>query len=371
MRAVPTEMVRPGMILARTVYLDGVPYLREGVELKPTYIDHFRGIGVLSLFVKDDFPGLIEIEDMLAEGTRLAAFEAVKATMIQARTGFPLEPDACLGMAQRIIDEILNDPQVLIHLADVRALNDYTFAHSVSVCTLATLLGVHRGLNRIDLHQLAVGALLHDIGKMFIAEEIWNKQKPLTPQERARMKEHTTLGFAALRKAPGLSLLAAHIAYQHHERYDGQGYPRGLMGEEIHIFGRITAVADVYDALTTDRVYRPAWTPLQAAEHLAHGRATLFDGAVVNTFLRRVALYPVGSRVRLNTGEVGIVVHVRKEAPSKPIVKLLGRPDGDLSDLVAAAEISVTDVISDQGALPAAGGAIVTGASNRSNSQVM
>ncbi|HEX6972218.1 MAG TPA: HD-GYP domain-containing protein [Limnochordia bacterium] len=348
MRAIPVSMVKPGMRLGRTIFVDGQPYLRRGAEIRASYLVHLERQGITSLYILDDIEEVQDLDEALGEETRTRAFQAVKEAMTQARTGAALNPDAIFGAASRIIDDILQQRDVLVHLTDIRALNDYTFAHSVSVCALSVVLGVHRGLSPGELRDLAVGALLHDIGKVRISEEIWNKPGPLTPDEFELVKRHPTYGFEILRRHPEFSVLSAHIAYQHHERENGSGYPRGLSGDEIHTFARITAVTDVYDALTSQqRPYHQPHSPIEAAEFLASGRGELFDAATVNTFLRRIALYPPGSWVRLTNGEVGVVVEVRKDAPALPRVKMIERPTQEVIDLALAPQLKVAEVLSD------------------------
>ena len=212
-------------------------------------------------------------------------------------------------------------------------------------------------LNRLRLRELAVGALMHDLGKIIIPAEVLNKPGPLTAAEFEQVKQHSYQGFEILRQQGEIGLLSAHVALQHHERIDGTGYPRGLAGTDIHEYGRIVAVADVYDALVSDRAYRPRYLPHQAAEILVEESHTTLDDQVVRCFLRKVAFYPVGTVVRLSTGVIGVVVDVNQPMTVRPVVRILYDAEGNsLSelyevDLTKDSHISIIEVVSDEARL--------------------
>jgi HD-GYP domain-containing protein (c-di-GMP phosphodiesterase class II) len=226
-----------------------------------------------------------------------------------------------------IIDELLTNPKVLVNLTDIRSHDNYTFAHCTNVCVLSVLTGITLGLNQLQLKELGVGAILHDIGKITISKNILNKPAKLTDDEFALVKEHSTSGFELTRKIEGISTLSAHIPFQHHEKVDGTGYPRGLKGKEIHLYAKIAAVADVFDALVADRVYRHAFSTHEASEVIAHGANVYFDKTITHAFLKNIAIFPIGSLVRLNTGEIAVVVDVNRELHTRPIVKIISGPD--------------------------------------------
>ncbi|MBC7076240.1 MAG: HD-GYP domain-containing protein, partial [Syntrophomonadaceae bacterium] len=218
---------------------------------------------------------------------------------------------------------LLSNRDILIHMSDIRTFDDYTFAHSVNVCILSLITGITLGYDDLKLRDLGIGALLHDIGKTKIDKEILNKPDDLTKEEFNEIKKHTVYGFKILRQYDDIPLLSAHIAYQHHERWDGQGYPRGLSDKNIHEYARIVAVADVYDALLADRPYRPSYTVNQAITILKRMSGIYLDANCVDSLIANIAIYPIGSVIELNTGEIGVVVDVNKKAPSKPVVKII------------------------------------------------
>ncbi|MCR4398626.1 MAG: HD-GYP domain-containing protein, partial [Firmicutes bacterium] len=208
-------------------------------------------------------------------------------------------------------------------IATLRSLDEYTFVHSLNVSVLALVIGVESGLGRKGLIELGVGALLHDVGKAIVPVNLLNKPDELTDQEMAIMKLHTIEGFQILRSQPGVSLLSAHVAFQHHERMDGLGYPRGLTGDEIHCYARMTAVADVMDALTAPRPYRRGLLPDQARNLVASLGGSHLDGVYVSILVNRVSVFPAGTVVRLASGEVGIIARQSPSDPARPVVRVL------------------------------------------------
>ncbi len=233
-----------------------------------------------------------------------------------------------------MVDEVCANRNLLIHLTDIRAYDDYTFIHSVSVSILAVFAGIGLGYGESKLKELALGGLLHDVGKMFVPKEILNKPAKLTEDEMEIMKGHSLLGFELLRKNPEVSLLVAHMAFQHHERPNGSGYPRGLQGDEIHEYANIIAIADVYDALISDRPYRRGIMPHEAYEVLLELTRTQLDLNILKVLFNYVAIFPVGSLVQINTGEIGVVIKVRQQFPLNPQIRIILDAKGYAVDTV-------------------------------------
>lgn len=324
----------PGMRVARTIYAaDGRVLLQEGSELKPSYLEQLKRRGITVVYVRDrldeEFPEAVP-EDVISEQTRVETTRICQQLMEDARAryqkeggrGLYLDADRVRDQVSRIISELLENRDAVVHLTDIRGVDDYTFHHSVNVCVLTVLAGMSLGYDEARLRDLGVGALLHDIGKIAVDQEILKKPGPLSPEEFEVMKRHTTAGFEILWGQENLSVLSAHVAYQHHEREDGSGYPRGLAGREIHEFAKLCAVADVYDALVADRPYRRAFLPSEA-HRMMISNPGLYDPRSTQAMFLNIALYPLGTLVRLNTGEVGLVIRVRRGMPGKPVVRVV------------------------------------------------
>lgn len=329
MRWLLVKHARPGMVLARPVSAEGRTLLAPGVVLTARVLHRLEELGISTLYVRE--PGdvdpkvVAEATEVVSERTRGQAYQAVQQYMTRLKAGLvnPVQEGRRLSLVVRqIVDEVLANRDVILQLADIRAVEGYLFSHSVGVAVTASFLGIHLGLDHRSLVGLCLGALLHDVGKVRIADALWNKPTQLSPGEFQEIQRHTVYGFDILRRNPAFDRRAAHVAYQHHERWDGSGYPRGLTGEKIHLWARVVAVVDVFDALTTDRVYRPARPVHQVLGYIEAEAGRSFDPTVVRTFLARVAPYPVGSRVRLNTGQVGRVVRLNDGVPARPVVQL-------------------------------------------------
>jgi HD-GYP domain-containing protein (c-di-GMP phosphodiesterase class II) len=222
-----------------------------------------------------------------------------------------------------LVDELRRNQGLLVNFIDMRTRGDYLFSHSVNVCILSIMTGIGLEYDELKLRDLGIGALMHDIGKLEISSDILNKTGRLSQEEVEEIKKHPIYGFETLRRNPDISLMSAHCAFQHHERYDGSGYPRGLTGNGIHEFAHIVAIADVYDALTSDVSYRSAVPVYEALAIILKATGTLFDERLVTCFMENIAVYPIGTVVRLNTNQIGVIVDISRENKTKPVIRII------------------------------------------------
>jgi HD-GYP domain-containing protein (c-di-GMP phosphodiesterase class II) len=231
---------------------------------------------------------------------------------------------AHLPYLRESVDEVIHElsahDSLLICLTDIRRHSDYLYGHCVDVGVFAIVIGMAMGLPKEDIYILGIGGLLHDYGKTTISSAILEKDGPLTPEEFELVKNHASAGYNILRTETKVDSRIALMALQHHERPDGRGYPWGISLEEIHPLARIVAVADVYDALTTDRVYRPAVAVFEATRIIYDCSGTQFDPEVVKVFRKVTVPYYVGSAVRLNNGVSGAVLRINTCDPARPII---------------------------------------------------
>jgi len=243
--------------------------------------------------------------------------------------------------SQNIVESILRNRDALISLCQIKGYDEYTYTHSVNVSVLTTAVAHSLGYNRDRLLETGVGGLLHDVGKMRVPESILNKPGKYAEWEFNVMKKHPQYGMDILKDKRSVSDFSKALVIQHHERFNGKGYPFHLKGVEINEIGLIGAVADVYDALTSNRVYRAAWTPQKALAVIFQGCDVEYSREIVERFTKQMGIYPVGSFVRLFSGEMGVVTkvdHGRLLAPTLLILfdtegKRLKRPvEYDLSE---------------------------------------
>jgi len=248
--------------------------------------------------------------------------------MTKGRTIAPEMGRTFRNVFGQIMQDLVNRQDVMVSLTNIQVADGYLFQHSVNVAILAGIMGLARGYNRNQLEELGMGALLFDIGMTRLPKELLNKKVPLTPEERALMEKHTEEGFNIIRAQHDISLLSAHCAFQHHERYDGSGYPRKLKGDAIHEYAQIVALADVYDALTSPRPHRKRYTPTEAIEFLFAAGNTFFDLDLIQTFCKHISIYPVSTTVLLSSGQIAVVALNNPLAVNRPIVRILREADG-------------------------------------------
>ena len=228
-----------------------------------------------------------------------------------------------VAAASRIVDATLSLDGAIVALVTMRAQDDALLQHSVNTAVHAVIIGLGRRLRRDALVTLCLGAMLHDIGKTLLSPRVLDKPGRLTPEEFAAVRTHPELGRDLIRRDfPQFPLGVGDIAHMHHERLDGSGYPRALSGEEIPLLARICTVADVFDALSAVRPYKPGWAPHRAAAYLAR-HPEWYDEDLVRLFLRQVAIYPAGTLVATRRGHVAIVLRQNQGQPAEPVVLVL------------------------------------------------
>ncbi|HWR06851.1 HD-GYP domain-containing protein [Sporomusa sp.] len=348
MQKIATISLQPGMVIARNVFsTEGVLLLGTDTELNHLHIERLRQFGLTSIYIKNPFTDqmvdgdLIDtIPEVVREETRVQAVQAVHAAFQNISDTRQVDTKEFKRTAAFLTDEVIKNRGAMVHLTDIRSRDGYTFGHSVNVCVLSTLTGVKLGYNLLELRELALGALLHDTGKMLIPKEILVKPGPLTVEERKVMENHPDYGFDILRRQSEIPLISSHVALQHHEKFDGSGYTRSMGGLNIHHYARIVAIADVYDAITSDRPYKEGTLPYEAYEIMMSLANTHFDPVILRTFLSQIAIYPLDSIVRLNTGEIALVTKVISGLQTRPTLRVIIDANGHRQ--TEGAEIDLT-----------------------------
>lgn len=360
MQKLPIVLLKPGMKVARTVYnTDGQVLLTSGMMLNSHFISRLRMLGVISVYVEDPLMGGVEVYDVISDDTRRQAREAIKQVYsegtksVQAGQEPLIDESAISETINNIIEDLVSNDDLVVSLSDIRVADDYTFAHSVNTCVLALLTGISLGFDKKQLYSLGLGTILHDIGKIKVPFDILNKPGNFSQTEYKEMQKHPEYGFDMLRRNEAISLSSAHVAYEHHERYNGEGYPRGIKGKDVHIFACIAGMVDVYDSLTSDRVYRKGYLPHDAIEMITGSGNYYFPYEIVKAFIYNIAAYPVGTVVELSNGQMGIVIHTPRGCSHRPDVRTfvlrdgIPRITGELS-LAAETNILITRVISNE-----------------------
>ncbi len=256
------------------------------------------------------------------------AGEVLKDLLDDVRSGKGMQTDKAKKVVEGVVDSVLRNQDAMLSLVRLKEYDDYTFGHSVNVSIISTAFGRHIGLDRRRLLVLGFGSILHDVGKMLVPDKILNKPSVLTEEEFMIMKSHPVLGSDLLKEEVGIPREVVNIARHHHERFNGSGYPDGLAGNNIETFARMVAIADVYDAMTTKRVYGDTPNPGEAVKRLFSWKGTHFDPHLVDTFVGCLGIYPIGSFVRLNTGQVALVKRANRVSLLQPLVVVLYDKNG-------------------------------------------
>jgi HD-GYP domain-containing protein (c-di-GMP phosphodiesterase class II) len=364
------EHVMAGSVLGKTIYdHSDRPLLVAGTVLTERYLRSLRARGYSSIYIRDGLADDIVPEELISHHVRSTVAEHVATTFshvtaIAAERGLgtggidgaidqlgeqPLElgPAAVDGVqrlyldVEALITELL-EGDTIAGLESLKTHNDYTFQHSVDVAVIGVVLGKRLGMPHRRLRELALGCLLHDIGKLYIDEAILDKPGKLTREEFAVIEEHPRMGYELIRRMPVASLLPAHVAYQHHERQNGAGYPRGLIGDNriaarthherigagrMLLIAEIGSVADVYSALAADRPYRPAMAADRIMDTLSTMRGGHLNSQLVDELQRMVPTYPIGHWIEVTAGRFagwrGVVSHLYRGALTRPTVRFL------------------------------------------------
>jgi len=265
----------------------------------------------------------LEQEMPAAHAHYLAARDALHGVMADVRAGRSIDGHGIGRAVGELAESIIRNPDALNCLTQLKRKDEYTALHSLRVCILALAFGRHLGLDRDMLHALGIGALLHDVGKLRVPDAILTKPGALDEQELALMRRHVPYGVEILERTPSIPRAAIEVARCHHERYDGSGYQEGLKGDQIGLFGMIGGIVDCYDAVTSDRPYREGMSSHMALKRMYEWRGREFHPALTEQFIQCMGIYPIGSVVELNTGEVGVVVAMNRVRRLKPRVALV------------------------------------------------
>ncbi len=390
MLRISVNSITSGMVLGKGIYRDdGRLLLGRGVVLDKHYINRLMKLGIQSVFIWDETtddiiaPGnipdtvrgatlshlrkLFDSFEELGKEVRHLSLAAIRTAASSEKFQNVFRNNRAIRRivsdAEHIVDSLLAG-EVMIGLNSLKTYDNYTFMHSIDVTVVSILIGRRIGLPPKRLRELGIGCLLHDLGKTFIPREILNKPEKLTSEEFERVKMHPHIGFEMVRGVEAIGILPPHVVFQHHENQDGSGYPRGLTGNNrldisseprtIHLYGSIAAVADVFDALSSDRPYRPALSPENVISQLRSMAGKKLNREVLRNMFSITPVYPVGNTVRVTKGKylhhLGVVTRINPERLDRPVIRILfdgnrKRIDPVEIDLAANDHMSVISIL--------------------------
>lgn len=338
MRYIPVDGLTEGMVVGKDLYdQNHQPLLRRGTTVQRSYAERIKKLGYQGVYIDDDMSKDIIIKDVINDEIRMKMVQTVKDVCIYSNENNIKKPGIIAALHSKltmtkelianIIEDLISSKDTMVNLIDLKFYDDYTFFHSVNVAVLSIVIGVGMNLSKDELYNLGIGAILHDIGKTFVPKEILNKKAKLTNEEFDIMKKHSEYGYRYLKETFSIPVNAYVAVLQHHEKFNGTGYPSAIAKDDISILGRIIGIADVYDALISNRPYRKALLPSEGMEFIMANGGIMFDIELTKVFAKKVAPFPVGTYVGLSNGYIGIVAQNFEEACMRPCVKVILDPD--------------------------------------------
>ena len=258
-----------------------------------------------------------------ARGIYKEAHNIMQDLMEDIRLGKQVEVERVEPISEQLVESVFRNKDALISLSRIKDKDHYTFMHSVSVAGLMITFSRAMGFDMNLIKEISIGGMLHDVGKMMTPDNVLNKPGKLDDGEFKIMKSHVVYSKELLEGKPGITQAALDVAAMHHERIDGSGYPLGLKGDEISQVGQMSTIVDVYDALTSVRVYKSAWEPNLALKKLMEWSDHHFNPTLVQQFIRCLGIYPIGTLVELDSGNIAIVIEQGEKDLLSPTVKII------------------------------------------------
>ncbi|MDU4959607.1 MAG: HD-GYP domain-containing protein [Sporomusaceae bacterium] len=327
MRSINVNELKPDMVLSRPLLgSDGSVLLQEGIAVRDGYIRYLRSQGIDTLFV--DEPRQTPTTDFYDSEHTREALSAARQTVGQFRAGQGINLDRIKEIVSGLIGELSQKPENMAHFLDIRRKEEYLFSHAVNTCILSVMTGLALGYSADRLSELGLAAMLHDIGKIKFPQLLAKQfHGSLTPKERQEYRMHPMYSLELLQGNPSVSVAVANACCQHHERWNGSGYPLGLKGDAISEYAQIISVADVYDRLIVGLPHRLPVPVYYAAAILNKAAGEYFNPAIVETFTQNIAAYPMGKTVRLSNHQTGVILGTDVKNKMTPVVRITSGPD--------------------------------------------
>ncbi len=335
--------------------------------IREVYIDPSKGLDVFDAPTEHEVRRQIEAEMIRVAGAHAPqrkvpmreeiaraekvhgeANKIIHSIMNDVRLGKQVQVEAIEPVVEQMTESILRNSGALLALCRIKSKDNYTFQHSVAVCALLVAFCRASGQDADTIRLAGVGGLLHDIGKMRIPDGVLNKPGAFTDAEFTLMKNHVVESKRILDETAGISPISIQIAHEHHERHDGSGYIQGLKDGEISLMGRMAAICDVYDAITSNRVYHKGMPPHEALRKIFEWSKFHFDPVLVQQFVRAIGIYPVGTLVMLESKRLGVVLEQTEGSLLTPVVKVFY--DTDRMQYIPPAEIDLSKPVGHGGA---------------------
>lgn len=354
MRVISVDSVKGHELLAKDILNDNHAVLMTaGTTVKREYINRLKELDIEFIYVEDDIAQGINLLDSLEHQIQEQCQDAVREILLTYTYHENSEMEEIITVADEIIYDIMNKPEVIYNLSTIRNKSESTYAHSLNVCALSVILAIKLKLNKEKVREIAVGCLLHDIGFTYVPIDYKSLNiKERTKKELKEIKKHVIYGYSAVEKMEWLSKTSRDIILSHHERMDGSGYPFHLTGSKISIGSKIAGVCDEFDSRAYGNLM-PRSKVHEAIDYIVSQAEKKFDLDVVKAFVASVAAYPIGALVITNQDEIGIVLRQNPKCPTRPVIRIIKDKEGKKpadwveKDLTKELTLFITDTIMD------------------------
>ncbi len=340
MKTIKVEELRPGQMFNKPVFVDGENILLPAnIPLRDKDIERLRKWNIKSVQTDGEAISEADQKNGTADGLADTLKKGPDAALLSKYVEMVKEVDALFKSLERDtrpstdvlnakVDEFIgvveeHPDQLIAFTLQKRSRQPSRAMSSVNCMILSLVIGSYLKLPRHRLSHVAYGGLLHDLGMTKVPDAVLQKQGDLTPEEAEQIHKHATSSYSLITKTLGYPEEVGQIGLQHHERWDGRGYPNGLSGKDISVAARIVSVADAFEAMVRDRPYRNSMIGYQAMRQLLNDNSRRFDSEILKIFVKSMGIYPIGSIVLLSDGSIGRVERIHSDAPLRPILQLL------------------------------------------------
>lgn len=352
MRIISLDTVKGDELLAKDVITASDSLLLPaGTIVKLEYVKKLKELNVEYIYIDDEIAQGVNLTSSLELQIKDQCQEAVRDILVKYSYHNENELEDIKVVADEIMFDIMEEPQVIYNLSSIRSKRESTYSHSLNVCALSVILAFKLKIPKTKIRDIAIGCLLHDIGYTYLPEDLYNlNAETCSEKELKELKKHIIYGYTAIEKMNWLSPISKDIIISHHERLDGSGYPFHLKEERIKIGSKIAAVCDEFDS----KVYGNFTTKMKvydAIDYIVSQAGLLFDFSVVKAFVASVAAYPTGALVITNQGEKGIVLRQNAQCPTRPVIRIIEDKEGKMPErwieknLTTELTLFITDTI--------------------------
>lgn len=318
-----TNIIGNELVACNITDVEGRMLLAQGMTVKKSYLNKLNTAGISAIYIEDEISEGIQIEQLLCDETKHTAKVAIETEMNRFFKKREIDFAFISKITNTIMDEILNNRTQLLSAKDIKLKDEYLFSHSVNVCAITVFLCAKLGMEQSRILSIGAGAMLHDFGKLLVSDEILKKEGSLTEEELAEVQSHPLLGYEALKEDITINPITKMVVYMHHEKMDGSGYPNSFSADKIHESARLVSVCNTFDSMSSDKVYRKAYSVPDVIEYLSSLSGMYFDKKFVDAFIKNVPMFPPGTVVLLSNGLVGIVMESNSSHLSRPLLRII------------------------------------------------